>query len=152
MNKIRREVTIDARMDKVFEFLANPNNLPEIWPNVLEVKNITPSKVSGAFDFDWAYSMAEVRLDARAETVKYHQYDSLEVKSQNGLESAIGWKLAPNGGKGTRLTLEMDYEIPDALADKAAAQKLIQENERHVDDMLENLKKSVEAETAYAGA
>jgi len=153
MHKIAREITVDARMDKVFDFLANPNNLPEVWPNVLDVKNISPSKdkkANGAFDFDWTYSMSEQQLTAKAQTVEFEQYDRVAFKSSKGLESTIAWKLAPQGGKGTRLTLEMTYEIPTEVANKADEQRITEVNERHVDAMLENLKAAVEAEAAYA--
>ena len=40
MPNIRKSVRIDAPLDRVFEYLAQPENLLEIWPNMIEVSNV----------------------------------------------------------------------------------------------------------------
>ena len=44
MKMITRDIQVDTPVDRVFDFLADPNNLPEIWPNIIEVKNVKKTK------------------------------------------------------------------------------------------------------------
>jgi uncharacterized membrane protein len=150
MTQIMRDILIKAKPDKVFDLLAEPNNLPEIWPNVLEVRHIKKSKNNNGYDFDWTYKMAGVRLDGKCETIEFDQYKRIILRGIKGLDSAISWKFTPSGGKETRLVLDIDYEIPASVLGKLSEQLIVEENEHEIDAMLENVKSRVEFERAYA--
>lgn len=40
MKAIVRQIRVDSPVERVFDFLLDPNNLPEIWPNIVEVKSV----------------------------------------------------------------------------------------------------------------
>lgn len=139
-------------MNDVYGFLANPHKLAEVWPNLQEVKRVEQSKVNGAYDFEAEFQIAERKLHAKAESVDAQQYGHLSLKTEKDLESTIDWKLAPIGGRSTKLTLQFDYQTPKQVTDQAGTQALAKEAERGVDEMLTNLKSQVEAERSYAKA
>ena len=89
MKTITRDIQIDTPIERVFEFLADPNHLPEFWPNFIEVKNVKKSKGSDGFTFTWDYKMSGVRFEGKAETVEYVPYERLVIRSDKGLESTI---------------------------------------------------------------
>jgi uncharacterized protein YndB with AHSA1/START domain len=43
MAKVEKSVTIKANVEKVFDFMADPRNLPEVWPSMVEVRDVQPS-------------------------------------------------------------------------------------------------------------
>ena len=40
MAKLQKSITINAPVEKVFGYLSDPNNLPEIWPSMVEIEPI----------------------------------------------------------------------------------------------------------------
>ena len=39
MVEINREVIIDAPLDRIFDYVSKPGNLPAIWPNLVLIDN-----------------------------------------------------------------------------------------------------------------
>lgn len=149
MNKILRDVRIKAPIDKVFNFLADPRNLPEIWPNIVEVNNIKKSKGNEGYTFDWTYKMSGTRFEAKAETVEFVQNQRLVIDSTKGLDCTLKWKFQPEMNE-TRLLLEFEYKAPAPLLNKLKEQTILQENEHDLDAVLENVRSRAELELAYA--
>jgi uncharacterized membrane protein len=149
MTKILRDIRIKTPVDRVFNFLADPRNLPEIWPNIVEVNNIKKSKSNGSYTFDWTYKMSGMRFEAMAETVEFVQNQRLVIRSTKGFDCTLTWKFQPEMNE-TRLVLEIEYKIPASLLKKLKEQTILQENEHDVDAVLENVKSRSELELAYA--
>ena len=40
MHRIRKSVEIKAPVNRVYEMLTTPQNLPGIWPSMVEVSNV----------------------------------------------------------------------------------------------------------------
>ena len=64
------------------------------------------------------------------------------------MDRSIIWRFDKVQDK-TKLSLEIEYEIPASLLHKVKENIIIQENEHDVDTMIENLKSYVELEMAY---
>lgn len=148
MVKISRDIKIQAPINNVFDFLSEPENLPEIWPNIVEVRNIKRPKIGNNVQYDWTYKMSGMRFDGKSEMVDYALYERMVTKSSKGLTSSIIWKFNKEERE-TQVMLEIEYEIPAALLNKVNEKIILQENEHDVDAMLENLKSHVELEMAY---
>jgi uncharacterized membrane protein len=148
MIRFMRHINVQAPAEKVFTYLADPKHLPEIWPNVIEVKNVKRAS-AGGFDFDWSYKMAGLKFDGRAEAVEYLQNQRLVWKTTKGLESTLRWKFMPEGSS-TSLTLEFDYSIPPSLLKRGKEEVITRENEHEIEAMLANVRTKVELEIAYA--
>ncbi len=44
MATAKKSITVDAPVEKIFEYLNQPINLLEIWPSMVEAKDIQPTK------------------------------------------------------------------------------------------------------------
>ena len=53
MKMITRDIQVNTPVERVFDFLSDPNNLPEIWPNIIEVKNVKKTKANDSNTFNW---------------------------------------------------------------------------------------------------
>ncbi len=149
MKTITRDIQVNIPVNKAFDFLADPNNLPNFWPNVFEVKNVKKSKSSDGFTFNWAYKMAGIQFEGKCETVEYIPHERLVIQSGSGLNSITTWKFQPTG-RDTHLTLRFEYEIPTSLLKQIKEEIVLRENEHEVDAMLQNVKSRLELELAYA--
>lgn len=146
---IVRDIRVDAPVERVFDFLVDPNNLLEIWPNIVEVKNIKRSKNNEAFNFSWTYKMSGLPFEGKCETIEYTPYERLAFKSNKGLDSTITWRFQP-AGRETHVTLRFEYQIPSSLLKRIKEDVVIQENEHEVGAMLQNLKSRLELQPVYA--
>ena len=146
---IVRDIQVDIPVERVFDFLLDPNNLPEIWPNVIEVKNVKKSKDHEGFNFNWTYKMFGLPFEGKCETIEHIPYERFVVKSNKALDSTITWRFQPSGRE-THVTLRFEYQIPSSLLKRMKEEIVIQENEHEVDALLQNLKSRLELQPVYA--
>jgi len=142
MVKITKSVTINAPVEKVYAFMSEPTNLPEIWPSMVEVKDVQPSP-AGGYNFSWVYKMAGVRFDGASETTEAIPNQRVVTKSTKGIESTFVWMYEPEDG-GTKLTVETEYTVPIPLLGKLAEAFIVKQNQHEADVMLANLKARME--------
>lgn len=148
MANIHKVITILSPVQKVFSFMNDPHNLPEIWPSMVEIKNVKRNP-NGGYNFGWVYKMGGVHFDGASETIEFVENKRIVTKSVKGIESKFAWDYeAVNDG--TRITLEIEYKVPVPLVGKIAEAILIKQNEREADILFENLKNRMEMETPVA--
>jgi uncharacterized membrane protein len=139
MYKIQRTIDIKAPVQRVYDFLNQPTNLPSIWPNLGSVSNIVP-RPGGAHDFDWVYKMAGVQLRGHTSVVDAQPGKFVRLRNEGGIPSTFHWTYAGHDGLGTRLSVEVEYAIPAPVIGKMAEALVAKLNERDLDTLLANLK------------
>jgi uncharacterized protein YndB with AHSA1/START domain len=149
MKTILQDIRVDASVDRVFDFLTDPHHLLEIWPNIIEVKNVKRSKNNEGFNFSWTYKMSGAQFESKCETIEYVPYERLIFKSSKDLDSTITWRFQPTAQQ-TQLSLRFEYQIPSSLLKRMKEEIVIQENEHEVEAMLQNLKSRLELQPVYA--
>jgi uncharacterized membrane protein len=142
MAKLQKSITINAPVEKVFAYLSDPNNLPEIWPSMVEIKNVQPAP-PGGYNFGWVYKMAGMRFEGASETVEEIPNQRTVTKSTKGIESHFVWTYAPENG-GTKVTVDIEYKVPVPLLGKLAEAFIIKQNDQEGDTLLSNLKARME--------
>ncbi len=145
MIKIHRKISIHAPVDKVFDFMDDPHNLPEVWPSMVEVRNVTPAP-AGGYNFDWVYKMAGIRIDGTTETIEHAPNERIVTQSKKGIDSKFTWKYRYEGNI-TEITVDTEYNIPIPLIGKLAEALIVKQNEHEADTLLDNLKNRMEIVT-----
>ena len=138
MVKIKRTVHIDAPVDKVFDFAADPENLPEIWPSMIKVENVERSETKG-YEYDWVYKMAGMQFHGHSHTTKFVPNDLVVAENEEGIPSKFIWDYHPEND-GTEIELDVEYTVPVPLLGKIAEKVIRRINENEADVMLANLK------------
>ena len=146
--KIMRDVHIKAPVEKVFDLLYDPNNLPELWPNMLEVKDVKESTLGG-YDYSWVYKMSDMQLEVESQVIEFLTNRRLVMKSEKEIESMIVWDFYRDGDEEMHLIIEVDYELPASLLNDHAENIIVDENEYEIEMMLENIKTTVESELVH---
>ncbi len=149
MSQIARELQIKAPANKVFELIQDPNKLPEIWPNWIEIKNIKETTIGG-YDYSWAYNMLGERFEGRTQVMEYLTNRRLVTKCSKGIKSMLTWDIHEDGNERCHLTFDMEYEIPSSLLSQHPEQLVLENNGHEVDAMLRNLKTMAELELVPA--
>ena len=143
MEKMKRDLHIDAPVEKVFDFISKPEHMPEIWPSMIRVDNVKDAEVKGGLDYDWDYKMAGIEFHGRTHTLEFEPYKHVVIENKEGIPSRFVWDYRAENG-GTHLDLEVEYTIPMPVLGKLAEKVVLKINENEIDALLSNLKAAVE--------
>lgn len=138
MAKIERTVTINAPVEKIFNYVNDSSNLLEIWPSLVEVKDVQWLP-NGGTRLRFVYEMAGMRFEGTSEDIECVANQRIVNKTGGGIESTMTWKFQRGGG-GTEVTLEAEYTVPIPLVGKLAAIVIAKINERDLVTLLAGLK------------
>ncbi len=143
MAKIEKSILINAPVEKVFEFMSHPENLPRIWPSLQEVKNVQPLP-NGGYTYDWSYKMAGFPINGKATWSEFVQNQRILDQNESSIPSTFIWDFQPKDG-GTQVTLNVDYTIPGTITSKLGEPIIHKINEHEATTVLSNLKAWMEA-------
>ncbi|MFH1859046.1 MAG: SRPBCC family protein [Patescibacteria group bacterium] len=142
MTKTVKTINIKAPVEKVFDYISEPTNLPEIWPSLVEVKDVQKLP-SGGTRNRWVYKMAGILLKGTGEDTEYVPNQRLVSKTKGGVESTQTWMFQPEAG-GTKVTFEVEYTVPIPVLGKLAEAIIVKMNEHEGELILANLKARME--------
>ena len=111
MQKIQRTIDIKAPVQRVYDFINQPNNLPGIWPNMVSVSNVV-AEAGGAHHFDWVFKMVGVHFKGHAKVEEAQSGKFVRVRNESGIPSTFVWTYTGLDGSGTRLSLSVEYTCP----------------------------------------
>jgi uncharacterized membrane protein len=140
--QIRESVFINAPVEKVFAFMAEPHNLLEIWPSLLEIRNVQPLP-NGGYCHDWTYKMAGMRFEGQAEWAEFVKDQRVVYKNESGIPSTFVWTYQSENS-GTRVSVSVEYTIPGAALARLAEPIIHKMNEHEGETILANLKARME--------
>ena len=143
MAKIVKTVTIDAPVEKVFGYVEEPANVPEYWPSVTEVKDVE-SLPGGGFKYRWVYKMAGVRFEGGTETTEFVVNERTVSENSGGVSGTVTWTYRSETGK-AHVTFEAEYTVHVPLLRKLAESFLVKLNEQESEEILANVKATMEA-------
>lgn len=142
MTTIERSIVIKAPVKQVFSYLEDPLHLPEIWPSMVEVKDVEPLP-EGGHRYHWVYKMAGTHFEGETKTVEFEPDRHLVTKASGQIPATFDYKFTPVEGK-TKVEVRTEYEIPQTLLGKLEEPFVRRLNEREADTFLANLKDRVE--------
>jgi len=141
MATYKKSININAPVEKVFEYCI-PENLPEIWPSLVEVKNIKELPNRG-HSFDWVFKMAGMRFNGSSEDIEVVPYERTVSRTSGGIESTVTWEYQPVDD-GTKFTATTEYKVPIPLLGKLAESIIVKMGENGQEVLLANLKAMME--------
>ena len=137
MAKVEKEVTVNAPLEQVFGYVSDPSNLPEFWPNVMEIKDIQLLP-NGGYSGQWVYKMAGMRFEGMGEYTEIVPNQWFVINTEGGVRSSITWTFRSRGDI-TRLTLTIEYKVPIPLLGKLAEDIIVKMNDQEGDLIMANL-------------
>lgn len=84
MAKVKKTISINAPVEKVFGYFEEPTNLPEIWPSMVEVKDVQRLP-NGGTSFRFVYKMLGVRLEGGKLTKRCRQFCGRQIGALPGV-------------------------------------------------------------------
>ena len=129
--KLTKEETINAPVDRVFEFISKPEARPLFVPNLAGIKNISPEERGVGQSWEYQFSLFGVSLNGTGSCTAFEPNSRYGLRTEGGISSQWLYALSPEGN-GTRLRVEVEYDPPESVMAKLANAALlsrIQDNE-----------------------
>ena len=142
MAKLEKSIFVAAPVEKLFGYINEPANLPEIWPSMVEAKDVERLS-NGGNRFRWVYKMAGMRFEGSSEDTECVANERVVSETKGGIDSTIAWVFRPEAG-GTTATIEADYTVPVPLLGRLAESFIVRQNENEMEVLLANLKDRME--------
>ena len=142
MTKVEKTITVNAPAEKIYNYVGKVENLPEVWPSLVEVMDVQ-SLPNGGNRNRWAYKMAGMRLEGASEDTERVPNERIVSKTKGGAESTQTWVFQPEAG-GTKVTFVVEYTVPIPVLGKIAEAIIVKMNDREGDMLLANLKTRME--------
>lgn len=145
MAEIIKCIDIDAPVEVVFDYVANPRNALNFMPNFTKFQPCgLPERGLGA-KVEAAGSFLGMNFKTELEIVEFEQNKKLVSRSTQGVKSTSVWQFKPRPEGGTEVTFVSDYTLPGSklgwLLDKMLMEKDVEKNTVQT---LVNLKKVLE--------
>ena len=144
MAKIERTVTINAPVEKVFTYIADPMTLLEYLPSMMEVKDVTLTDEGVGSHYRWVYKMAGIRFEGESTVIEFVPNERRVAQTKRGIVSTWTWVFEVHDG-GTKLNLTVEYTIPIPVLSKLAEALVLRQNERMADVAMSNVKDKMES-------
>lgn len=141
MIKLKKTIIINAPVKKIFDYVSELDNLTEIWPSLMQVKDIQQLP-SGGNSFWFLYKMAGIRIEGTG-NIEYVLNQRIIIQTKGGIQSTQIWTLQLEAS-GARATIEMEYNVPIPVVGKLAEAVVVDMNEREGDLVMANLKVRME--------
>lgn len=141
MPTINNSTNINAPVEKVFAYIADPMNSTEWMVSLTEVSDVTGAGVGQ--HWHWKYKMMGVPLHGETTVTEVVPNERFGFEGKGGITSTFTWTFAPHEG-GTKLGLEIDYTIPVPVLGKLAEKLVLKRNERESATNVQNIKERME--------
>jgi uncharacterized protein YndB with AHSA1/START domain len=144
MVHIEKSIHIDARVERVFDYMDAPAHQAEVTPSLTE-SELIERLPNGGSHARYTYTMAGVHLSGEVRATTYEPPEAIEFAMEGDLEGRIWWTFEVEDG-GTRFTYGTEYELPIPVVQRVAEAFARRYNEREVEGLLNNLKDRLESE------
>ena len=137
MAKVDKEVWIKAPLDKLYDYISYPGNMPEFWPSLTDIFDIH-SLPNGGYAVKWVYKMLGIHFKGKAEYTRMVPNEFFVIETKGGIESNIVWTFRSREDK-TRVTFTVIYKIPVPLLSKLAEAIITKMNDHEGELIMANL-------------
>ncbi len=143
MIKLQKNLIIAAPPEKVFDVVYDTANIPQVWRNVSNVRNLRDLP-NGGHSFQLDYSMAGLRLTVTGTDLFVMRPYRVITRTTGGVTSTLSWtfKSIENDTQ-TDLLLEVTYEVPVPLIGNLAEYVVAKINEADVVHMLNGFRRKL---------
>lgn len=141
MPRIRNSIKINAPVEKVFEYISNPENMQEWWSNVTGIRDVTGH--GDGQKWTWDYKMMGLHFTGTAKVVRSRLNYERRVESKGGMDASWYWEFKSVDG-GTQLRWVIDYTIPIPVLGKVGELFILRRNKRVARFAMANIKERME--------
>jgi len=137
--RIEKEITVEAPLERIFNYIINPINWPEFWPSLIDIRDVK-SLPNGGYHSRWTYKMAGMLFEGIAQNTQVVTNQWLVTETKGGIKGTITWTFRAASVDSTRVTLTIEYRVPFPLLGKLAEAIIVRMNDQEADLIMANIR------------
>lgn len=140
MANISKKITINAPLEKVYEFVTNPDNWTKYVTSLISVRDVTPVPIEAGTTFSWEYRMLGMTFGGKGRVTAKVQNAQFGMKMEGGFPIQEDYSFVAVDG-GTELTIAISYETPGRILSTITKSDLVEKlNQKEAEGVLDKLK------------
>ena len=143
MSKVAQSVDVKCSPESLMEYIVDVTNHPAFIGPLKSVSNVRGDVRKAGTSWDGGYNIAGVELAGKAETVRFIPAKEFVYKTTTGAKSTFTYRADAAGSK-TKLSLNVEYEVPTSALGKMKASMFEKLNEAESKRVVENLRALLE--------
>ena len=145
MPKVTESVDIATNPEQAFAYIADaPERATTFIPGLNRISNVSQPQAGVGQSWDYEFNWFGLVISGNSKCTEYKKPAVYQFKTLTGNPSTWTYRFEP-AGKNTRLTLDVDFELPqNQLARFAAGDALEKMNRNRAREIVENLKALIE--------
>jgi uncharacterized membrane protein len=140
MSHVERSVVIRNSPERIIEYIADVTNHTAFIGPLKSVSDLLGDPRKAGTSWTWTFMMAGVEFSGSAETVSYIPARKFSYKTTTGIVSTFTYSCEGAGGTGTKLKMEVSYEVPKTLLAKMQSAVVEKLNDAEGDRVVQNVK------------
>jgi hypothetical protein len=138
---VTQTVDISAAVDTVYSFIADrPEAATSFIPGLNRISNVSPPKAGVGQTWDYEFNWFGLVIAGQTRCTGLDRPSSYQFQTITGNRSTWTYRFEPSD-KTTRVTLEVEYEIPQNMLARYASQSVLDKmNHERAGEALSNLK------------
>jgi uncharacterized membrane protein len=141
MAKVERTVTINAPVEKVFSYIADPTKELEFIQGMTDIRKV--KGLGEGMTYEWTYKMLGISQKGSSEVTEYKSNERYVSKSSGGIVSTWTYTFTSEAG-GTKMFLCVEFSVPMPILGKFAEHVVLKQTERETDLAMATLKDRIE--------
>jgi carbon monoxide dehydrogenase subunit G len=141
--QVKASGVISNTPDAVLGYIADVRNRTFFLPSLKSVANVKGEPASATTTWTWTWVLLGMEFVGTGRSVAYQPGKSYSFKTEGGIQSTWSYTVAAEG-KGTRLTVQVDYEPPSGVLARLRGDPQAR-HQAEVDHVLQNLKAILDA-------
>jgi len=140
MPTVSRTITIQAPVEKVFQFVTSPDNWTKYVTSLVEVRDLSSPAVEKGTTFVWQYRMIGMNFGGKGTITENVKNSKFGMKMEGGFPITENYGFASKND-GTELTVEVIYDVPGKIMSVVSKSAVIEKmNQKEADSVLEKIK------------
>lgn len=103
---------INSTPESVIQYVADPRNRPLFFTSVKSITDIQGDPTAEGTTWKWTFVALGLEFQGKGRCVKHEPGRLYSFKTEGGIASTFSYRAEPEG-KRTRLTITVEYEVPD---------------------------------------
>jgi len=144
--QVHFESDINAPIEKVFEFVTNPNNIPLVLPGLIENTNIPKLPIKAGDKFNFKYQTFGIIIEGVTIIDEIEYPNIYNFSTTSGITSHWKERLSNNNGS-THFILDVEYEPPQSWLEKITLNVIKKMNTKDAEHFLHNINAVLELQS-----
>jgi len=145
MASIYKETIINAHLDKIYDYVSQPINSLEFWPDLIEIKHLKLLP-DGGYSYRWKYKILNIIFRGTGECISLVPRGWIITRNTGGIDCTITYTFRSLDYK-TKVTLTVEYQVHVPVLGRLSEESIVKMNNQKVETVLNNLRKKFETES-----